>query len=150
MVASDGIEIVGFGHARGDRIGALYVLRPYQRRGIGKALLTHLLASLKELSVAEARFDVVAINDNAIAFYRAYGAYPIGRSINRDARGDTEDLVFRPESATREEIVLIADNGGGTSDFTVIRIGPNRRNLSDRTSDILAYTGVRIGGTMND
>jgi ribosomal protein S18 acetylase RimI-like enzyme len=94
LVASDGIEIVGLGHARGDRIGALYLLRSHQRRGIGKALLTHLLASLKELSVAEARFDVVAINDNAIAFYRAHGAYPVGRSVNRDARGDTEDLVF--------------------------------------------------------
>jgi ribosomal protein S18 acetylase RimI-like enzyme len=94
LVASDGIEIVGLGHARGDRIGALYLLRSHQRRGIGKALLTHLLASLKELSVAEARFDVVAINDNAIAFYRAHGAYPVGRSVNRAARGDTEDLVF--------------------------------------------------------
>jgi hypothetical chaperone protein len=51
------------------------------------------------------------------------------------------------ESATREEIVLVADIGGGTSDFTVVRIGPERRILSDRTSDILANAGVRIGGT---
>jgi ribosomal protein S18 acetylase RimI-like enzyme len=94
LVASDGIEIVGLGHARGDRICALYLLRSHQRRGIGKALLTHLLASLKELNVAEARLDVVAINDDAIAFYHAHGAYPVGRSVNRDARGDTEDLVF--------------------------------------------------------
>jgi hypothetical chaperone protein len=50
-------------------------------------------------------------------------------------------------TATREEIVLIADIGGGTSDFTVLRIGPERRLLSDRTSDILANAGVRIGGT---
>jgi hypothetical chaperone protein len=51
------------------------------------------------------------------------------------------------QSATREEIVLIADIGGGTSDFTVVRIGPERRSLSDRTGDILANAGVRIGGT---
>lgn len=51
------------------------------------------------------------------------------------------------ETATGEEIVLIADIGGGTSDFTVIRIGPNRRALPDRSSDILANTGIRIGGT---
>jgi hypothetical chaperone protein len=51
------------------------------------------------------------------------------------------------ETATREEIVLIADIGGGTSDFTVIRIGPDRRALADRSSDILANTGIRIGGT---
>jgi len=51
------------------------------------------------------------------------------------------------ETATREEIVLIADIGGGTSDFTVIRIGPQRRMLADRSGDILASAGARIGGT---
>jgi hypothetical chaperone protein len=51
------------------------------------------------------------------------------------------------QSATREEIVLIADLGGGTSDFTVVRIGPERRILPDRTSDVLANAGVRVGGT---
>ncbi|HUO90967.1 MAG TPA: Hsp70 family protein [Rhizomicrobium sp.] len=51
------------------------------------------------------------------------------------------------ESVSREETVLIADIGGGTSDFTVIRIGPKRRLRADRTGDILANDGVRIGGT---
>ena len=37
--------------------------------------------------------------------------------------------------------------GGGTSDFTVIRIGPERRVLPDRTGDILSNDGVRVGGT---
>jgi hypothetical chaperone protein len=51
------------------------------------------------------------------------------------------------ETASREETVLIADIGGGTSDFTVIRVGPKRSLRVDRTSDILANDGVRIGGT---
>jgi hypothetical chaperone protein len=51
------------------------------------------------------------------------------------------------ETATREELVLVADIGGGTSDFTVIRIGPERRALTDRRADILASAGARIGGT---
>ncbi|HEY4124575.1 MAG TPA: Hsp70 family protein [Rhizomicrobium sp.] len=51
------------------------------------------------------------------------------------------------ETATREELVLVADIGGGTSDFSVIRIGPNRRTLPDRAADILANGGARIGGT---
>ena len=46
-----------------------------------------------------------------------------------------------------EETVLIADIGGGTSDFTVIRVGPQRSLQADRTSDILANGGARIGGT---
>lgn len=51
------------------------------------------------------------------------------------------------ETATREELVLVADIGGGTSDFTVIRTGSERRILPDRRSDILANSGARIGGT---
>ncbi len=51
------------------------------------------------------------------------------------------------ETAAREELVLVADIGGGTSDFTVIRIGPERRSLPDRRRDILANDGARIGGT---
>jgi hypothetical chaperone protein len=51
------------------------------------------------------------------------------------------------ETVTREELVLVADIGGGTSDFSVIRIGPARRNRLDRREDILANAGVRIGGT---
>ncbi|MBS0471852.1 MAG: Hsp70 family protein [Proteobacteria bacterium] len=51
------------------------------------------------------------------------------------------------ETAQGEETVLIADIGGGTSDFTVIRIGPERRTRPDRTDDILANDGTRVGGT---
>jgi hypothetical chaperone protein len=51
------------------------------------------------------------------------------------------------QTATREETILVADIGGGTSDFSIVRIGPDRRRQSDRKQDILANTGVRVGGT---
>jgi hypothetical chaperone protein len=51
------------------------------------------------------------------------------------------------ESVNGEEIVLIADIGGGTSDFSIVRIGPERRARPDRAGDILANEGARIGGT---
>jgi hypothetical chaperone protein len=51
------------------------------------------------------------------------------------------------ETAPREELVLVADIGGGTSDFSVIRVGPERRAKIDRRDDILANAGIRIGGT---
>ena len=47
----------------------------------------------------------------------------------------------------REAVVLIVDIGGGTSDFTVVRLGPQRMALADRSGDVLATTGVHIGGT---
>jgi hypothetical chaperone protein len=46
-----------------------------------------------------------------------------------------------------EEIALIADIGGGTSDFSIVRLSPERHRNPDRQSDILANDGVRIGGT---
>jgi hypothetical chaperone protein len=49
-----------------------------------------------------------------------------------------------------ESTVLVVDIGGGTSDFTVVRLGPQRIALADRASDILATTGVHIGGTDYD
>jgi len=45
-----------------------------------------------------------------------------------------------------EQLAIVADLGGGTSDFTVIRLSNHYINKPDRTSDILANTGVRIGG----
>jgi hypothetical chaperone protein len=48
---------------------------------------------------------------------------------------------------TSEEVALIADIGGGTSDFSIVRLGPERHGKADRAADILANDGVRIGGT---
>jgi hypothetical chaperone protein len=47
----------------------------------------------------------------------------------------------------REELVLIADIGGGTSDFSLLRLGPGRIQRPDRRDDILATGGVHLGGT---
>jgi len=47
----------------------------------------------------------------------------------------------------QEERVLIVDIGGGTSDFSLVRLSPERRALDDRQADILATGGVHIGGT---
>jgi hypothetical chaperone protein len=48
---------------------------------------------------------------------------------------------------TRETTVLVADIGGGTSDFTVVRLGPALMHKHNRADDVLATTGVHIGGT---
>jgi len=46
-----------------------------------------------------------------------------------------------------EELALIADIGGGTSDFSIVRVGPRHRERADRGRDVLATAGVRVGGT---
>lgn len=49
--------------------------------------------------------------------------------------------------AGREQRVLVADIGGGTSDFALVRVGPQRRARVERRDDILASHGVHLAGT---
>ena len=51
------------------------------------------------------------------------------------------------EQVAREQTVIVADIGGGTSDFSVVRVGPARRARVDRRDDILASHGVHVAGT---
>ncbi len=48
---------------------------------------------------------------------------------------------------TREQLVLVSDIGGGTSDFSLVRVGPSRRGRAERRDDILANHGVHLAGT---
>lgn len=59
--------------------------------------------------------------------------------------------AFAYESTlTKAENVLVADFGGGTSDFTIIRLSPERMKCKERGNDILAHGGVYIGGDLFD
>jgi hypothetical chaperone protein len=77
------------------------------------------------------------------------------RDIAREVGFDEVTFQFEPIAAAldyerqipAEEIALIADIGGGTSDFSIVRLGPKRHGKVDRSTDILANDGVRIGGT---
>jgi hypothetical chaperone protein len=51
------------------------------------------------------------------------------------------------QTAPQEQYALICDIGGGTSDFSVVRVSPQGRAKADRASDVLANKGVHIGGT---
>ena len=51
------------------------------------------------------------------------------------------------QHASREQTVLVADIGGGTSDFSVVRVGPAQRRRTERRGDILANHGVHAAGT---
>jgi hypothetical chaperone protein len=50
----------------------------------------------------------------------------------------------------REALVLVADIGGGTSDFSLVRVGPERAKHLHRKSDVLAHHGVHVAGTDYD
>jgi len=60
---------------------------------------------------------------------------PIAAAIDYESRVD------------REELALVADIGGGTSDFSLVRVSPDSRTKLDRKSDVLSNSGVHVGGT---
>lgn len=49
-----------------------------------------------------------------------------------------------------EKLVLVADIGGGTSDFTIMRLSPDRIDRHNRKDDILSSNGIYIGGDSFD
>jgi len=56
--------------------------------------------------------------------------------------------AFDYESRLQEErLVLVADIGGGTSDFSLVRVGPQRAAKLERKDDVLAHHGVHVAGT---
>ncbi len=60
---------------------------------------------------------------------------PLAAALDHEARLD------------REQLVLVADIGGGTSDFSLVHLGPKRRAKLRRDGDILANHGVHTAGT---
>jgi hypothetical chaperone protein len=71
-----------------------------------------------------------------------------------------EEIVFEYEPVAaayayearlaRDERILIGDFGGGTSDFTIISVGPGVRQRGRRISDIIGTDGVPIAGDAFD
>ena len=50
----------------------------------------------------------------------------------------------------REELILIGDFGGGTSDFSLLRVGPEVRRRGRRPEDLLGNSGVGLAGDAFD
>ena len=49
-------------------------------------------------------------------------------------------------SLDKETKVLVVDIGGGTSDCSMLLMGPKQAILTDRTGDLLSHSGERVGG----
>ncbi|WP_114940129.1 Hsp70 family protein [Mucilaginibacter endophyticus] len=54
------------------------------------------------------------------------------------------------KSLLKKEHVLVADLGGGTTDFTYLVLDPEKTGSKDRQNDILANGGIYIGGDSFD
>lgn len=54
------------------------------------------------------------------------------------------------ETLERDELVLIGDFGGGTSDFCLLNVGPGMREVKNRAETIIAVSGVGLAGDAFD
>lgn len=99
----------------------------------------------------------------------------IGRPINFHGRGGEEanqqaetilrhaatragfqyvEFQFEPVAAgleyestlTKNQTVLVVDIGGGTTDCSLIEMGPSWQNHTDRSASLLGHSGQRVGG----
>ena len=50
-------------------------------------------------------------------------------------------------SIPKDLVALVLDAGGGTTDCSMVKLGPSFIQLKDRSSSVLGYAGDRIGGT---
>lgn len=76
----------------------------------------------------------------------------------REAGFEQTAFLFEPMAAafdyerslSAEQLVLVVDIGGGTTDCSFIRVGPDRISRRDREPDVLGHTGERLGGNDYD
>ena len=92
------------------------------------------------------------VDDDPVADMRAQVVLEdIAKSLGfRDVAFQYEPIaaaLHYEQSVSAEDLVLIVDVGGGTSDFSVVRVSPTRAKAADRAGDILANAGIRVGGT---
>jgi hypothetical chaperone protein len=86
--------------------------------------------------------------------------YAQGRLENSLRKAGFEEIAFEFEpvgaayfyesTLDHDELILIGDFGGGTSDFSLLRVGPDVRKRGRRPEDLLANGGIGLAGDSFD
>jgi hypothetical chaperone protein len=86
--------------------------------------------------------------------------FALGRLRAAIASGGFTDIVFEYEPVAaaysyeqtldRDELILIGDFGGGTSDFSILRVGPTERQRGRAREGIVGTDGVAVAGDAFD
>ncbi|MEO5740662.1 MAG: Hsp70 family protein [Vicinamibacterales bacterium] len=86
--------------------------------------------------------------------------FALGRLRRAIAQCGFTDIVFEYEPVAaaysyeqtldRDELILIGDFGGGTSDFSILRVGPTQRGRGRTREDIIGTDGVAVAGDAFD
>lgn len=92
-----------------------------------------------------------SLEDEEYALGRLRQALMLGGFAQVEFEYEPVAAAYHYESRlTRDELVLIADFGGGTSDFCLMRVGPGVRARGRQRQDILGTEGVPLAGDAFD
>lgn len=133
-------------------MGQALPFRSLLQQFIGELRRRAELAAGQGLSRAVVGRPVFFVDDNPAADQLAEKTL---REIVQAAGFEEVAFQFEPIAAAfdyesrigGEELVLVVDIGGGTSDFSLVRLSPERADAADRRGDILANGGIHTGGT---
>ena len=135
-------------------------LRPMQIQ-LFTEICTRMLVHIREKSIANRATDIDNIVlGRPVNFHGTRGEVGNTQAVNilhsaAISAGFKEvDFMMEPVAAaldferqiTQDTKVLVLDVGGGTTDCSMINIGPSFRDQEDRNGSILGYSGDRKGG----
>jgi hypothetical chaperone protein len=90
-------------------------------------------------------------DDDAYALTRLRSAFSLAGFESVDFQLEPIAAAFTYESTLdHDELLLIGDFGGGTSDFSLLRVGPSIRARGRTPLDLLGNSGVGIAGDAFD
>lgn len=101
FVAVDAKGLIGFAHGKQKQtestegeLSAIYLLRPYQGRGIGRTLVNHVVRQLEEHGVTSLVIAVLADNP-ARHFYERLGGIRISECVIERGGKELEEHLYR-------------------------------------------------------
>ena len=125
-------------------------------------IITRMLAHIKQRAEAQvdARIDAICLG-RPVRFHGLRGdagdrqAVSILEKSEIAAGFDHVEFMFEPIAAAldyerqidRDRVALVLDAGGGTTDCSMVRVGPSFRDKLRRDDSVLGYSGDRVGGT---
>ena len=135
--------------------------RPFQFEDLISRILTDLRLHAERQFGCEVRYAMVGrpvrfvgaetAEDDAFAEARLRRAFEL-------AGYERIEFTFEPVAAAysyelaldHDELILIGDFGGGTSDFSLLRVGPGTRRRGRRPEDLLGNSGLGLAGDAFD
>ena len=137
----------------------------FGRRYTLEQLISRMLTDLREH--AERQFDIPiryamvgrpvrfvgaeTEEDDAYAVLRLRDAFTLAGFENVDFEMEPIAAAYTYESTLdHDELILIGDFGGGTSDFSLLQVGPGVRRRGRTPQDLLGNSGVGLAGDAFD